>query len=135
MIIIACIEDKLGMAFNRRRVSRDSAVCVDILREASDRPLWMDVRSTPLFKDTGGKICSMENFAEKASEGEYCFLEFAAPSQYEDRAEKLIIYRWNRRYPSDLSFDIDLSRWLLESTCVFAGASHEKITKEVYVRE
>ena len=135
MILICCIEDALGMAFSRRRVSRDRAVCEDILREAGSSPIWMDVRSTVLFRDMGGNIITEPDFALKASRGEYCFLEFSAPAQYEEKAEKLILYRWNRRYPSDLKFDIDLGSWSLETSCDFVGSSHDTITKEVYIRE
>ena len=135
MILITCIEDSLGMAFNRRRVSRDAAVCEDILRESSGYAIWMDVRSKALFGDMGGNIRAGEGFAEKAAPGEYCFLEFESPAKYERGAEKLIIYRWNRRYPSDLKFDIDLGGWSLETSRDFAGSSHETITKEVYIRE
>ena len=135
MILICCIEDALGMAFSRRRVSRDRAVCEDMLREAGSSPIWMDVRSTVLFRDMGGNIITEPDFALKASRGEYCFLEFSAPAQYEEKAEKLILYRWNRRYQADLFFDIELKGWLIESASDFPGTSHEKITREVYIRE
>ena len=52
----------------------------------------------------------------------------------EPLAEALILYRWNRRYPSDLTFRIPLSEhgWKLETVTEFSGFSHEKITEEVY---
>ena len=50
--------------------------------------------------------------------------------------EKIILYRWNRKYPADFRFDINLedSEWKLAETREFTGSSHEKITEEVYVR-
>lgn len=41
----------------------------------------------------------------------------------------------NRDYPVDLYFEIDLSRWKKISSKEFAGSSHDKITKEEWVRE
>ncbi len=135
MILICCLDDCLGMAFNSRRQSRDSVLCRDIAAEAKGASLWMDPRSTLLFKDIEADIHSENGFESKAVEGEYCFVEFSAPSALEDKAEKIIIYRWNRRYQSDLKFDIDLARWRLDSVDEFPGSSHDKITKEVYTRE
>ena len=135
MILVCCIEDNFGMAFNRRRVSRDSALCADLAATAGTSPIYLDSRSEALFDGLGANIVSCPDFAEKAGSGEYCFLEFAAPAVYEGRAEKIILSRWNRRYPSDLKFDIALDSWQLESTVDFPGSSHETVTKEVYIRD
>ena len=50
----------------------------------------------------------------------------------EAKIEKIIVFWWNRHYPSDRKFDLDLSKWNKVSEEEFAGYSHEKITKEVY---
>ena len=47
---------------------------------------------------------------------------------------KLIVFKWNRVYPKDFEFEIDLSKWKLEESSEFKGSSHDKITMEVYVR-
>ena len=135
MILAACIDDCMGLAFNSRRQSRDRAVYAELAAMAHGAAIWTDERSAPLFDGLGCNIQSCGDFSEKAGTGEYCFLEFHSPAQFESRTEKIILYRWNRRYPSDLKFDIDLSCWRLESSVEFAGFSHEKITKEVYIRE
>ena len=57
----------------------------------------------------------------------------AAPGG-EDRIEKVILFKWNRNYPADTFFSLDLSGYTLEKTEDFAGNSHEKITKEIYRR-
>lgn len=134
MILICCVDNRLGLAFNRRRLSRDSAVYADIAVEAGAAPVWMDVRSTTLFKDTGIAVRSEEGFAEKAGEGEYCFVEFFSPAALERKIEKIILYRWNRHYPSDTKFDISLNGWTLETSYDFPGSSHEAISKEIYNR-
>ena len=56
-------------------------------------------------------------------------------ASFKDRIERIILYRWNRAYPGDMFFDIKLDRsWHLASAEDFAGSSHEKITKEIYVK-
>lgn len=135
MILALCIDDCLGLGFNGRRQSRDSAVYTDLGAEAADAPIWVAERSAPLFTDTGANIKFTGGSFDEAGTGEYCFVEFCSPALLESRTEKIIIYRWNRRYPADMKLDIELGAWRLESTADFPGSSHENITKEVYVRE
>lgn len=135
MILAVCVDNCMGLAFNRRRQSRDSAVYADLADMARGAAIWTDSRSAALFDGLGANVFAQSAFAEMAAPGEYCFMEFSSPAQYEHLAEKIILYRWNRRYPSDLKFDISLDSWSLESITDFPGSSHEKITKEVYVRE
>ena len=46
--------------------------------------------------------------------------------------DEIILYKWNRVYPTDFYFDINLSTWNLTQVTEFKGNSHERITKEVY---
>ncbi len=137
MILIICIDDKNGMMFNKRRQSKDSAVRSDIISEIGSGTLWMNEYTAKQFAEDGdltAKIMVDEEFLTKAGRGEFCFLEGEGAAEAEPAVEKLIIYKWNRLYPSDVRFDIDLNKWKLESTAEFAGTSHEKITKEVYIK-
>ena len=43
----------------------------------------------------------------------------------------MILCHWNRDYPADVFFEVDLSKWRLEERKDFSGYSHEKITKEL----
>ena len=62
-------------------------------------------------------------------------MENTAVGPYNKWIESVILYKWNRRYPSDTKFDLDLNGWTLISTTDFPGSSHEKITEEVYIRD
>ncbi len=75
-----------------------------------------------------------EDFLEKAAPEDYCFVENADIVPYAGRVAGVILYRWNRAYPSDVKFPVALfeDRWKLESTVEFAGSSHDLITREVY---
>ena len=62
----------------------------------------------------------------------YCFAENFTVN--EEDVEEIIVYKWNRLYPADTYFNIDLTGWRLAETLDFEGSSHEKITREIYVR-
>lgn len=131
MIAIICVDDKFGMMFNNRRQSRDAVVIQKIMEITKDHTLWMGSYSSALFPNTT-KICVDDDFPAKAKTGEYCFVEDKELLPFAGEIEKIILFRWNRIYPSDKTLDIDLSgRTLIESS-EFAGKSHAKITMEVF---
>ena len=51
-----------------------------------------------------------------------------------ERIGEIYLYRWNRDYPAEVYFPVDLSVWKCMETKEFAGSSHEKITRERYTR-
>lgn len=135
MILIVCIDDNNGMMFHNRRQSRDRTLQQYILRETDGKKLWMNGYSYKLFQDMAAKhIVVDEQFWEKAGQGEYCFVENVNVSMCESKAEQIVLFKWNRCYPSDLKFGISLAQggWRLIEEDAFTGSSHEKITKEVY---
>ena len=135
MIAIICLDDQDGMMFNRRRQSRDREVVSRILNLCEGSRLWMNPCSEPLFhEEMTQNIHVDEQFLLRAGEGEYCFVESVGLKEMEERLEKIIIFRWNRRYPADLRLDLCLQDWKKTEEEEFAGHSHEKITKEVYER-
>ena len=81
-----------------------------------------------------GAIRADSAFLEKAGPGEYCFVEDKDVVPYESRIEEVILCHWNRDYPADMYFKMDLGSWKLAETQEYAGSSHEKITEERYVR-
>lgn len=135
MIVAVMLDDHGGMTFNHRRQSQDRVLRADLLDTVGNAPLWMNAYSQKQFlKDTVPTLRVDEDFLAKAQNGEYCFCEDQALTPYQDKIEQLILYRWNRTYPADFSFDLSLTGWKCVSVCEFAGSSHEKITKEVYQR-
>lgn len=139
MIIIAAVDDRMGTLFNHRRQSRDEALRRSVLDEAKGASLWMNAYSLRQFKAEAGTEPSIrisENFLFEAGSGEFCFAEGTPLAPVLDKAERIILYHWNRIYPADTFFDIDLSDgWVLAESESFSGKSHEEITKEVYIRE
>lgn len=137
MIVIVCVDEEYGMMFHGRRQSRDRALIKDVAEECQGRMLYMNARSVPLFEEYGDiPVTVREDYMEGAGEGEYCFAEDADLRECPKGLEGVILYRWNRRYPADLRFGLDLTDggWELVRTEEFRGFSHERITKEVYRR-
>ena len=134
MKIILCLDERDGMAFNKRRQSSDARVSEDIVRTAGGR-LVIFPYSEKLISEIGECRVS-ENALCEAREGDYVFVETASVDEQLRNAEGLIIYRWNRHYPSSLKLSVkpeDVG-FRLVSTSDFVGNSHEKITKEIYER-
>ena len=137
MIIIACVDDNMGMMFNRRRQSQDRVLTEHILEATKGKKLWMNHYSEKQFSENDAPQINVDdNFMSEAGDGEYCLVEDCDVTPYLRWVEKVILYRWNRRYPADQTFSVDLAEggWKLVHTEDFAGSSHEKITEEIYTR-
>ncbi len=129
MDVIVCLDDKGGMLFNGRRQSKDRAVFEDI-KTYLEKTLLIDAFSEKLVKESGipYEIC-------ESSDGVF-FAENRRIGELLNDCGRIIIYKWNRVYPSDFHFDVDLEKegFSLVQTKDFTGNSHEKITREIYER-
>ena len=135
MILVICVDDKGGMAFNGRRQSMDKLLRSDLLETVGERPLWVSPYTAKQFDPAPATLRVAEDFLDRAGAGEYCFAEFPPLAQVLDRAEGLILYRWNRTYPADRHLDFDpADRFTLSSAAEFPGSSHKTLTKEVYTK-
>ena len=130
MIAIVCLDQKNGMYFNERRQSRDRYIVRDILEMTKDSVLHINSYSKELFEETLKEYVISDDYFSDAKDGEYCFVENHILDQSE--TEKLIVYRWDKVYPAD--HRLDISNWKLIDTLEFMGYSHDKIIKEVYVK-
>ena len=133
MKLIVCVDDKNGMCFNRRRQSSDRLLYPQIAALAGGVPVWMNGYSQKLFAGLDADVRVDEAFLDRAGEDEYCFAEDVDVTPYLAKARQLILYRWNRAYPSDLKLPA-LEGWHLVRSSEFKGNSHDKITQEVYER-
>ena len=116
MIVITCLDQKNGMMFNHRRQSQDSVLREHVAKLVAN-----------VIDDA---------FLQEAAQGEYCFVEDAPLAPFEKWIERIAIFRWDRTYPADRYFDLQLGsgQWHLVGTSEFAGHSHDLITMEVYER-
>ena len=130
--LIVCLDDAGGMMFNRRRQSRDRILIADMIRHVAKSPLWVSPYSAPLFGEDAPTLRVSPNPIEAAKKNDFCFVEDVPLPQTLDGVNEILIYRWNRLYPSDVRFVSDTSAFSLVETCEFVGSSHDKITKEIW---
>lgn len=134
MIVILCLDDKNGMMFNNRRQSKDKVVIQDILKLVDGKKLFINSYSESLFQGLESNLIIDDNFLNNATKEDYCFVEDNNLKDFSKKIEKIIVYKWNRIYPSDLKLEIPIQNWNLIDSFEFAGNSHDKITREVYVK-
>lgn len=130
MILIVCLDLNNGMYFNNRRQSRDREVIKDIAFITKNNNLIMTEYSRKLFENECENIVITDDFKGEYLENDFCFVE-NEDVQLEN-VKKIIVYRWDKVYPSD--YCLNLEGYHLTSTLEFKGYSHEKIVKEVYLR-
>ena len=132
MHLIVCIDDRDGMSFLGRRLSRDREVIAHILRLTKGSNLWVSPYTSKLFPE--GSVLVTGEFQHAAEAGDYCFVENAVLPDVYGKLESVILYRWNRRYPSTVKFPREiLESMRRESLEEFKGFSHETITMERYL--
>ena len=133
MTLYFCLDDRNGMLFNHRRQSRDAAVMADI-RSRLEGELLIDPISQKLAEAAEIPYCFALPELTQPIPGAHFFVEERVPGDWVGRASTVVLYRWNRHYPADRYFDIDLSAmgFVLSETVDFPGRSHETITREVY---
>lgn len=140
MHIIVCVDDNNGIMFNNRRVSFDKKVTQRIIEITQHKRLWVSHYTLKLFEKASLKntnlIVSNSFFSKsKANKNDYVFVEDILPESLED-CEEVIIFRWNRKYPSDVKFDFDLSdSFELVSSKKIKGFSHIEVTEEHFAKK
>lgn len=134
MIVVVAVDDRNGMTFNHRRLSQDRILRKWILQQAlrDDRHVWMNAYTRMLFAtptpEEECRLISDENFLANAPAGDICYVENMDVRPFEDRIEEVWLCLWNRRYPADTYWELDMSGWSLLCEEEFAGSSHDKIT-------
>jgi len=131
--VIITIDDNGGLMFNKRRQSRDRVLIDDMCKSINEK-IHMNAYSAQLFDAYLDKICIFDNPLKDCPDGGYVFLEGTHIGNYMHEIDELIVYHWNKLYPSDMRLDINIenSELKLYNKYDFAGSSHDKITKGIY---
>ena len=129
MTLYICLDDRNGLRFNKRRQSRDAAVLEDLRSQLAGN-LLIEPFSEKLIREAEIPYVLPPERAEDL------FLEDVPTEEILESCEKVVIYRWNRHYPADVRWEPNLLErgFSLVETTEFSGKSHEKITREVYVK-
>ena len=132
--VAVAVDERLGTFFGGKRQSRDKVLIEDFIATANGRRIVIRPYSISQFKCYDGdlKVCDLP--LNDALDGEICFIEGQDLFPFAEMISELIIYNFNRHYPSDKRLDVvpqEIGLRLFEKV-ELAGFSHEKITKEIY---
>ena len=129
---IIALDDRNGYSLFGKRLSKDRKMLEDMtgLLEVG-QCLYVSQYSLGIFSEDLRRhlICSLP---DTVSDDGMIFFEASDFSSF--GLDRLIVYRWNRHYPSDVKYNPYLHGWKKISSYDFRGYSHEKITREVYER-
>lgn len=147
MRLIVCLDLNGGMAFNKRRQTRDVVQRRHMNEVLRGEVLLMSPYSEKLFREelTDVSIVADEEryrtligAGSEGFEGEWpdnLFVERESVEALLDKADEIMVYQWNRSYPSDVRFPMErLSAYSKVREESFAGSSHDDIMFEVYRR-
>ena len=127
MTLIVCLDDQNGMLFGTKRQSRDRILTERILSLTEKSRLIVSPYSAPLFPSKN-ELTVADDPATCCAQDDFLFIENTPlPTHGIDR---LLIYRWNRRYPATRFFSLSTDGFTLKSTKDFQGSSHDCITEE-----
>lgn len=130
-LLLTC-DQRGGLAFNRRRQRRSKVVIADML-ELADQPIYIRECSEKLFSP--GEYVLFDNILDVPA-GQFVFEELGNDSEcYKDKYCEIVLYRWQRNYPSDVYLpDGLLNSYTLEDSREIQIGSEEFVTVEIYKR-
>lgn len=129
---IICIDNEYGMMFNNRRLSQDIKQRENLSVYLQNKTICMSTYSASLYEENLFNIKIISNINEAISE--FVLIEDLPIASFID-ADQIIIYNWNRSYPSDVHFDIKiLASYTLIEQHDFSGNSHNLITRSIYLK-
>ena len=126
--LIVCISNNNGMMFNNRRQSRDRLLLEKLCSDFKNERIIIHEYSTLLFNGLNVEIRSSIEDEEATF-----FIENPDIIPTNMTFDKIVIVRWNRDYPADKFFTIDMSEYTCISSEEFVGKSHDEILIETYV--
>ncbi len=116
-----------------KRQSQDRVLREKVLEIINGSRLLMNSYSAKQFENPESIIVD-EDFLNNANQGDFCFVEEVEITS--ENVESFYIFKWNRKYPGDLFFNVDLKAEGFKKIKKeeFQGNSHDKITLEIYSR-
>ena len=130
MNLIFCLDDKNGILFNHRRQSRDRVMLENAIALAGGE-LFVTPFSEKIMKSYSLPHTVTEDLTALGKE-DWLFYEEGDPSFLFPLCQRIVIYRWNEVYPSDVRVSL-ASLCGGEADWEFEGSSHKKITRHPYL--
>ena len=125
--IILCTDKENGRLFFGKRTATDAEVRKHIL--ALDDKIFVDNYTAGQFKETEdkSKLCIVDSPA-RIADG----TAFIEKEDVPEDADRIIIFRWDKKYPADKYFDFSFAGWHKTKNEKFQGYAHDKVTMEVW---
>lgn len=137
MRLIICLDNNMGYSFCGKRQSRDETVHRKILELIKGHKLYMNEYSASLFlskrSPSAASLIEIRQRPEIRAKG--ADWRFVENTPVDCEPDEMVLFFWNRDYPSSLRFVPDMSKYTLVQETEFKGKSHEKITQKRYVKE
>ena len=119
--VIICLDKRDGLSFGGRRLSRDAEIFRDIEKDFGAVALSNDISL---------------DFVKTRNDAPAVFCEVEIPDHCLECCERVIIYRFDRAYPFDVSLPEGFyDNFKLSQKTEFAGNSHDKIFKEIWEKK
>ena len=116
MTVIFLLDDNKGMLFNHRRLSRDEKILEDIGASLNGN-LFINKFSEKLISSAGIRYTLFDHFpVEGKDEADY-FIENFSVKEHLNEIDRIIVYWWNRKYPSDYQLDLDVYKRQVSTVC------------------
>ena len=133
---IFTLDDRNATRLMNKRQSRDVTVANKIMLLAGAEPIYIKKKSESFFLNTDflPTFIYFESLNE-IPDNAYVFFEEPLSKDELRSAGKIVVFRWNRIYPSTNADRIDLNGFTKVKYDDFEGSSHDNITTEVYFNE
>lgn len=135
MKAIVCVDNTLGIQFNKRRVSQDVHQRNDLFQLLNDELLYMSAYSGKLYDVPHRNNIRISNTYYEECADHYCLFEDDKINDYKQNIQLLILYCWNKDYPSDIKLSLNFSEFKIKQQYEFIGSSHDTITRIIYERK
>ena len=137
MKVIICVDDRGGVSYHGRRLSQDRLQRIDVIQRFASHGFCMKKETADLYHQIDKRCYQViPAWKQVLSSDRWWVSEDIEFLQWLDQLEELVIYRWNRLYPSDkkLLLSLPVADWRCILHDSFVGSSHAKIDVEHYVK-
>ena len=127
VVAVVAVDDDGWISFNGRPCSRDRMVMEELSEVVTD--------------GVGVFFVNFNGAAEAATRllragcGGIFYVESVDPVRFVGWYDAVVVYRWNTRYPGDVRCTVNTGAYVHAGTEDFAGHSHERITREIYLNK
>lgn len=131
--VFVCLDNHSGITFHGKRQSKDVIVREVMRIMAQDSPVFMSKYSKEQFEEDEEResVCVYKDIS-KIPNNAYCFVESKTDfDAVAEKAREIIVFNWNRRYPSDETVLVP-NQYVLTNTYTLIGNSHDLITVQKY---